>query len=104
MSQSAQNQLDQLSDILTLIRACAAGEYAARSRFQEEYGEDIYNFPLKIYHLPEEASGDFYVYAFEKDRIFSRMRTLKGKNNIQFRTCLAFYVLKDVFLGWRRRQ
>ncbi len=100
----SQQATDQLSDILTLIRACAAGEYAARSRFQEEYGEDIYNFPLKIYNLPEEASGDFYVYVFEKDRIFSRMRTFKGKNNIQFRTFLSFYVLKHLFLEWRRTQ
>ena len=104
MSKSAQNQLDQLSDILTLIRACAAGEQAARARFQEEYGEDIYNFPFKIYNVAEEASGDFYVYVFEKDRIFTRMRTFKGKNNIQFRTFLSFYVLKHLFLEWRRTQ
>lgn len=104
VSISAQNQPDELSNALTLIRDCAAGEQAARARFQEEYGEDIYNFPLKIYNVAEEVSGDFYVYVFEKDRIFTRMRTFKGKNNIQFRTFLSFYVLKHLFLEWRRTQ
>lgn len=100
----SQHPPDRLSSILDLIRACANGEQSARLRFQDEYGEDIYNFPLKIYGLPEETAGDFYVYVFEKDRIFSRIRTFKGKNNIQFRTFLSFYVLKHLFFEWQRNQ
>jgi len=49
-----------------------------------------------------EEAGDFYVYVFEKDRIFTRIRTFEGRNSIQFRTFLSYYVLKHLFLEWRR--
>src|SRR5262245_39008555 len=90
------------ANMLELLQACAAGEGEARRRFQDEYGEDIYNFPVKIYGLPLEEAGDFYVYAFEHDRIFSRVRTFAGRHSIQFRTFLSYYVLKHLFLEWRR--
>jgi RNA polymerase sigma factor (sigma-70 family) len=90
------------ANMLALLQACAAGEGEARRHFQDEYGEDIYNFPVKIYGLPLEEAGDFYVYAFENDRIFSRARTFAGRNSIQFRTFLSYYVLKHLFLEWRR--
>ena len=92
----------ETSDVLYCIRACAAGDVEARRRFQEEYGEDIYNFPVKIYGAPLEDAGDFYVYVFAHDRIFTRIKTFAGRNNIQFRTFLSYYVLKHLFLEWRR--
>jgi RNA polymerase sigma factor (sigma-70 family) len=92
----------ETSDILDLIRACFTGDGEARRRFQEEYGEDIYNFPVKIYGAPLEEAGDFYLYVFEKDRIFTRIRTFEGRNSIQFRTFLSYYVLKHLFLEWQR--
>jgi RNA polymerase sigma factor (sigma-70 family) len=93
-----------MGEILELIQACASGDLAARRRFQDEYGEDIYNFPVKIYRTPLDEAGDFYLYVFENDRIFSRMATFAGRNNIQFRTFLSYYVLKHLFLEWRRTQ
>jgi RNA polymerase sigma factor (sigma-70 family) len=93
-----------IGEILELIQACASGDLEARRRFQDEYGEDIYNFPVKIYRTPLDETGDFYVYVFENDRIFSRMATFAGRNNIQFRTFLSYYVLKHLFLEWRRTQ
>lgn len=93
-----------MGEILELIQACASGDPESRRRFQDEYGEDIYNFPVKIYRTPLEEAGDFYVYVFENDRIFSRMATFTGRNNIQFRTFLSYYVLKHLFLEWRRTQ
>lgn len=92
----------ELSAILNVIRACVAGDVTARHRFQEDYGEDIYNFPVKIYRLPVEKAVDFYVYVFEKDRIFARLKTFAGRNNIQFRTFLSYYVLKTLFFEWQR--
>src|SRR5262245_49586049 len=89
-------------DILELVRPCASSGEVARRRFQHEYGEDIYNFPVKIYGVPLEEAGDFYLYAFEQERIFSRTRTFEGRNSIQFRTFLSYYVLKHLFLEWRR--
>ena len=89
-------------DVHDLVRACAAGDAAARRAFQERYGQDIYNFPVKIYGVPAERAVDFYVYVFERDRIFTRMRTFEGRNGIQFRTFLAYYVLRSLFLEWQR--
>lgn len=91
-----------VDDVLELVRACAAGDAAARRTFQSRHAEDIYNFPVKIYGVPAERAADFYVYVFEGDRIFTRMRTFEGRNNIQFRTFLAYYVLRSLFLEWQR--
>lgn len=92
----------QIVDILELLQTCVAGDGKARRAFQEAYGKDIYNFPVKICGLSSEQAGDFYIYAFENDRIFNRLRTFVGRNNIQFRTFLSYYVLRDLFCEWRR--
>jgi len=89
-------------DLCTFLSACAAGDATARRQFQETYGEDIYNFPVKIYRTPIEETGDYYVYVFERDRIFTRLRTFEGRNGIQFCMFLSHYVLKHLFLEWRR--
>lgn len=91
-----------LDDALGLVRACAEGDGAARRRFQERFAEDIYNFPVKIYGVPAEKAADFYVYVFERDRIFARMRTFEGRGGMQLRTFLAFHVLRALFLDWQR--
>jgi RNA polymerase sigma factor (sigma-70 family) len=89
-------------DVRQLVRACASEDAGARRAFQERYGQDIYNFPVKIYGVPVDRAVDFYVYVFERDRIFTRMRTFEGRNGIQFRTFLAYYVLRSLFLEWQR--
>jgi RNA polymerase sigma factor (sigma-70 family) len=89
-------------DVLGLVQGCAAGDAAARRAFQDRYAEDIYNFPVKIFRVAPDLAADFYVYVFERDRIFSRLRSFEGRNNIQFRTFLAYYVLKSLFLEWQR--
>lgn len=91
-----------IDDALALVRACAAGDAAARRRFQERFAEDIYNFPIKIYGLPADKAADFYVYAFDRDRIFTRLRTFEGRGGIQLRTFLAYHVLRALFLDWQR--
>lgn len=90
------------SDIATLIGACVAGDGTARRTFQDRFGADVYNFPVKIYRAPIEKAADFYVYVFERDRIFTRLATFEGRNNIQFRTFLGHYVLRSLFLEWQR--
>jgi RNA polymerase sigma factor (sigma-70 family) len=70
--------------------------------FQETYGSLIYTFPARIFRLPEEDAGDFYLYAFDKERIFKRLRSFEGRNQIQFETFLSYYVLRDLFLEWTR--
>jgi len=91
-----------LDDALALVRACASGDAAARRRFQDRFAEDIYNFPIKIYGLPADKAADFYVYAFDRDRIFTRLKTFEGRGGIQLRTFLAYHVLRALFLDWQR--
>lgn len=89
-------------DIKSLIRQCVRGEPEAQGVFQETYGSLIYTFPVRIFRLPEEDAGDFYLYVFDKERIFKRLRSFEGRNQIQFETFLSYYVLRDLFLEWTR--
>ena len=62
----------------------------------------IYAFPVRFFHLQESDAGAFYLYAFEKERIFRRLQTFQGRNAIQFTTYLSFHVLRDLVLEWLR--
>jgi RNA polymerase sigma factor (sigma-70 family) len=85
-----------------LVRACAEGDGDARRRFQEQFAEDVYNFPIKMCGMSAEKAADFYVYAFERDRIFLRVRSYEGRGGMQFRAYLAFHALRGLFLDWQR--
>lgn len=74
----------------------------ARQAFQATYGALIYTFPMRIYHRSEDEAGEFYLYVFEKGRIYKRIGTFEGRNAIQFKTYLSYYVLHHLFLEWRR--
>jgi RNA polymerase sigma factor (sigma-70 family) len=89
-------------DIKVLIEQCAKGESEARLSFQETYGALIYSFPVRVYRLSEEDAGDFYIYVFEKERIFKRMQSFEGRQQMQFQTYLSYYVLKHLFFEWLR--
>jgi len=88
--------------VKSLIQQCVQGEIAARITFQEAYGPLIYAFPVRFFHLQESDAGAFYLYAFEKERIFRRLQTFQGRNAIQFTTYLSFHVLRDLVLEWLR--
>jgi RNA polymerase sigma factor (sigma-70 family) len=97
-----------LSEVTRLLTECLSDDpnarQAARRTFQAEYGTVIYHFPIKIGGLSVEDAGDFYLYVFEHDRLFHRLRTFEGRNQIHFRTFLSYYVLKAMFLEWLRTQ
>lgn len=87
-------------ELKQIVRSCLEGNRDARTRFQSLFGEVIYSYPLKRFHLPKDKTGDFYVYVFEKDRIFKRLRGFEGRNNAHFVGYLGHYVLRDLFLEW----
>jgi hypothetical protein len=87
-------------DINSLINRCITGDIEARIIFQHNYGSLIYTFPVRIHHLPEEKAGDFYLYVFEKERIFKKISSFSSKNGIQFETYLSYYILHSLFLDW----
>ena len=83
-----------------LIARCLAGDRAAAAQFQQTYGELIYGYPLRVYRTPPEEAGDFYVFAFDKQRIFRRLRTFEGRAPL--RAYLLGFVLDDLVLQWKR--
>ena len=89
-------------DTLELIGRCLAGDAQAATQFQETYGEIIYGFPIRVYRTPPEDAGDFYVFAFDRGRIFRRLRTFEGRAPL--RAYLLGFVLDDLVLEWKRGQ
>jgi DNA-directed RNA polymerase specialized sigma24 family protein len=55
-----------------------------------------------VYRTPPEDAGDFYVFAFERGRIFRRLRTFEGRAPL--RAYLLGFVLDDLVLEWIRGQ
>lgn len=92
----------EATDILDLIRACVEGDPQARRRFQAMYGEVIYTFPIKKFSCPKEETANFYVYVFDNDRIFSRIRHFTGQTHEQFRIFLWGLVLRHLYFEWYR--
>lgn len=84
----------------TLISRCSAGDPEAVKQFQEEYGELIYGYPIRVYRTPQDDAGDFYVFAFQDGRIFRRLRTFEGRAPL--RAYLLGFVLDDLVLEWKR--
>ncbi len=92
------------AEVTALLRSCVGGDANTRVQFQNIFGELIYNYPMKIFNLPSDRTADFYIYIFENDRIFRRLKSFEARNGAQFTTYLQFYVLRDLFLEWRRGQ
>ena len=94
------DSIDQARAARELIGRCLSGDAAADRQFQQEYGELIYGYPIRVYRLPAEEAGDFYVFAFDRGRIFRRLRTFEGRAPL--RAYLLGFVLDDLVLEWKR--
>jgi RNA polymerase sigma factor (sigma-70 family) len=95
------DSLNEAREAQGLIRRCLAGDPDAARNFQEKYGELIYGYPIRVYRVPAEDAGDFYVFAFDQGRIFRRVRTFEGR--APFRAYLLGFVLDDLVIEWKRR-
>jgi RNA polymerase sigma factor (sigma-70 family) len=84
-----------------LIQSCAKGEQKALELFFENYSQDIYNFPLKVFHLTEDDASDFFIYAFERLKTGKRFQSFQGKST--FRTWF-YTVLRNMLIDWKRTQ
>lgn len=83
----------------SLLSSCIEGDLNSISMFQDIFGQDIYNFPIKVGRIEVERAADFYCYCFDKGRIFKRMMTHKGRCSIK---TYQYLVLKDLFHEWSR--
>jgi hypothetical protein len=96
------NQTSEAGETLELIRQCLAGSPQAAARFQAVYGELIYGYPIHVFRIPPDEAGDFYVFAFDKGRIFRRLQTFEAR--VPLRAYLLGFVLNDLVLEWKRGQ
>ena len=87
------------SDLLLLIKKCGEGDSASLQDFFEQFAEDIYNFPVKVFHLDEDSASDFFLYAFEKLKNGRRFSSFQGRSS--FRTWF-YAVLRNLVLDWMR--
>jgi DNA-directed RNA polymerase specialized sigma24 family protein len=53
-----------------------------------------------VFRIPSDEAGDFYVFAFDKGRIFRRLQTFAGR--VPLRAYLLGFVLNDLVLEWMR--
>jgi RNA polymerase sigma factor (sigma-70 family) len=95
MTASEQENINQL------VSACAEGDEVALKTFFDIYSMDIYNFPVRVFHLTEDDAGEFFIFAFERLRSGKRFQSFKGKSS--FKTWL-YTVLRNLLLDWKRNR
>lgn len=78
-----------------LVVECLAGDAAARRRFQEQFGPLIYRFVGYAARGTSVEPGDFYVYLFDKDRLYRRLRSYEGWASLG--PFLRGYALPELF-------
>jgi hypothetical protein len=87
--------------IKELLRRCVDGAVEARKEFQELLGTLIYNYPRMFFRSEREEATDFYLYVFDRNRIFRRLKGFRG-DNVSLENYLRYFVLKDLCLEWLR--
>lgn len=93
---------DEAQEARQLIQRCVTGDYDAIQSFQAQFGELVYGYPVKAYQVAAEEAGDFYVYAFDRGRIFRRCRTYEGR--APFQAYLVAIVLDHLMIDWKRSE
>ncbi len=92
-------RLADSSDLLELVNRCGQKDEDALTEFFGRYAEDMYNFPIKVFHMDSDAASDFFLYAFERLREGNRFRSFQGRSS--FRTWF-YTVLRNLVIDWMR--
>ncbi len=88
-------------EIFALVQSCASGDAQSLKKFFEEFSEDIYNFPIRVFHLEEDDASEFFIYAYERLKSGKRFQTFVGKSG--FKTWL-YTVLRNMLIDWKRNK
>ncbi len=88
-------------EIFALVQSCASGDSLSLKKFFEEFSEDIYNFPIRVFHLEEDDASEFFIYAYERLKSGKRFQTFVGKSG--FKTWL-YTVLRNMLIDWKRNK
>lgn len=93
------SELDESNEIAELVAQCSEGNPAALKDFFARYSSDMYNFPIKVFHLDEDAASDFFLYAYERLSNGKRFKSFQGRS--AFRTWF-YTVLRNLLIDWLR--
>ncbi|MBK8394546.1 MAG: RNA polymerase sigma factor [Leptospiraceae bacterium] len=88
-------------EIFALVQSCATGNQESLKKFFEVFSEDIYNFPIRVFHLEEDDASEFFIYAYERLKSGKRFHTFVGKSG--FKTWL-YTVLRNMLIDWKRNK
>jgi RNA polymerase sigma factor (sigma-70 family) len=86
-------------EIMNLVQRCSGGEVEALQEFFKRFSGDMYNFPIKVFHLDEDSASDFFLYAYERLKDGRRFRSFQGRSS--FRTWF-YTVLRNLLIDWMR--
>lgn len=82
-----------------LIRKCGEGDRIALNEFFESFSNNIYLFPIRVFHLSEDDAGDFFIYAFERLKDGKKLKTFNKKSS--FKTWF-YTVLRNLLIDWQK--
>lgn len=73
----------------------------ALAAFFEEFSDDIYNFPVRMFRFSEDEASEFYLYAFEHLRDGRKIASFQEKAKF---TTWFFAVLRNLTIDFLRSQ
>lgn len=73
----------------------------ALAAFFEEFSDDIYNFPVRMFRFSEDEASEFYLYAFEHLRDGRKIASFQGKAKF---TTWFYAVLRNLTIDFLRSQ
>lgn len=82
-----------------LIQDCADGDQDSLKHFFHIFSKEIYDFPIKIFHLDEDSASEYFIYAYERLKDGKRLNSYSRKSS--FRTWF-YSVLRNLVIDWLR--
>ncbi len=89
---------ERIGQLLPEIRKQNVDALAA---FFEEFSDDIYNFPMRMFRFNEDEASEFYLYAFEHLRDGRKIASFQGKAKF---TTWFYAVLRNLTIDFLRSQ
>jgi RNA polymerase sigma factor (sigma-70 family) len=84
-----------------IILSCGNGDPDSLNYFFEKYSVEIYNFPIRIFHMSEDEAGDFFIYTFERLKDGKKFSQFNQRSS--FKTWF-FTVLRNMLIDWKKGQ
>lgn len=89
---------ERIQELLPAIKKQNADALAA---FFEEFSDDIYNFPMRMFRFNEDEASEFYLFAFEHLRDGRKIASFQGKAKF---TTWFYAVLRNLTIDFLRSQ